>query len=327
MDEDKQPDDSSLESDSLESGGDSASTDSGSSLTPSDGGDKAPKPKGGGIRGLLSHVNIYLLAFILLLVLASSGGGIFYLNSNKQAAKSNGIKSQTLSTDSLKQLANSDVTVGDSKQVLTVQSNAIFAGSVLLRGDVEVAGKLVVGDKLSLTGINVGGQSTLQDVNISNNLAVTHDVAVKGKLTVQGALSVNGNVSFSSGVSIPSLTVGTLTLNNKLILTHHIVAGGGNPSRSSGTALGGGGTTSVSGSDTAGTIRVNTGSSPGAGCFITVNFTSQFDNTPHVVVTPIGSSAAGLKYYVSRNTGSFSVCTASSAPAHSSFSFDYIAID
>jgi hypothetical protein len=328
MDEDKQPaDDSSLESDSLETGGGSASTDSGSNPAPTDDGAKPPKLKGGGIRNLLAHVNIYLLAFVLLLVLAGSGGGIFYLNSTKQAAKSNGLKSQTLSTDSLKQLANSDVTVGDSKQVLTVQSNAIFDGSVLLRGDVEVAGKLVVGDKLSLTGINVGGQSTLQDVNISNNLAVTHDVAIKGKLTVQGALSVNGNVSFNNGVSITSLTVNSLTLNSKLVLTHHIVAGGGNPSRSSGTALGGGGTTSVSGSDTAGTIRINTGSSPAAGCFITVNFTSQFDNTPHVVVTPIGSGAAGLEYYVSRNTGSFSVCTASSAPAHSSFSFDYIAID
>jgi hypothetical protein len=327
MDENQQPDDSSLESDSLETGGDSGSTGNGSSSAPNDDGDKAPKAKGGGIRGLLTHVNIYLLAFILLLVLAGSGGGIFYLNSNKQAAKDNGIKSQTLSTDSLKQLANSDVTVGDSKQVLTVQSNAIFDGSVLLRGDVEVAGKLVVGDKLSLTGINVGGQSTLQDVNISNNLAVTHDVAVKGKLTVQGALSVNGNVSFNSGVSITSLTVNSLTLNNKLVLTHHIVAGGGNPSRSSGTALGGGGTTSVSGSDTAGSIKVNTGSSPASGCFITVNFTSQFDNTPHVVVTPIGSDAGGLKYYVSRNTGSFSVCTASPAPSHASFGFDYIVFD
>ncbi len=282
--------------------------------------------KRGGFGALLSHVNIYLLSFIFLLVLAGSGGGIYYLNTKKETVRSGDIKTQGLSTESLKQLANSDVSVGDSKQVLTVQSNAIFDGSVLLRGDVEVAGKLVVGDQLSLTGINVGGQSVLQDVSISNDLSVAHNLAVQGQTTLQGSLSVNGSTTFNGGLSVSRITTGSLQLSSNLTLTHHIVAGGATPSRSSGSALGGGGTTSVSGSDTSGSIKINTGSSPGAGCFITVNFANSYSSTPHVVVTPIGSAAGSLGYYVNRTSSSFSVCTTTAAPSSSSFGFDYIVL-
>lgn len=331
MEENKAPQDDSNELESLET---EASTDgsinasTGNDAAPSGGDAPAPKNplKGsGGIRGILSRINIYLLGFILLVVIFGSGGGIVYLNSTKKAANDNKLKSQSLSTDSLKQLANTDVTVGDSKQVLTVQSNAIFGGSVLLKGDVEVAGKLVVGNDLALTGINVSGKSTLQDLGVSNDLAVTHNVAVKGQMTIQGDLSVNGNTTFA-GLSVNALTVSSLQINNTLNLTHHIVGGGSTPSRSSGTALGSGGTTSVSGSDTAGSIKINTGSSAGAGCFITVNFTTKYNATPHVIVTPIGSSAGALDYYVTRTTSSFSVCSASNPPDSASFGFDYIVI-
>ncbi len=119
---------------------------------------------------------------MLLLVLAGSGGGIYYVSTSKNDAQQQ-TQSQSLSTDSLKQLANSDVSVGDSKQVLTVQSNAIFDGTVLLRGDVDIAGKLTVGDQLSLNGINVGGQSTFQDVSVANDLSVGNNLAVKGQIT------------------------------------------------------------------------------------------------------------------------------------------------
>jgi hypothetical protein len=44
-------------------------------------------------------------------------------------------------------------------------------------------------------------------------------------------------------------------------------------------------------------------------------------------VTPVGSAAAALNYYIQRSTSSFSVCTTNSAPGGSSFGFDYIAFD
>ncbi len=331
MEENKTNTDDSNELESLETeqptdGGIDASTGT-SEETPS-GGDKKPKKNplkgGGGVRGLVSRVNIYLLGFVLLVVIVASGGGIIYLNSNKKAANENKLKSQSLSTDSLKQLSNSDVTVGDSKQVLTVQSNAIFGGAVLLKGDVEIAGKLKVGSDLALSGINVSGRSTMQDLSVSNDLSVGGNVAVKGQVTIQSGLSVSGSTNFA-GLSVSSLTVSTLRINGPLTLTRHIVAGGGTPSRSSGGALGNGGTASVSGSDTAGSIKINTGSGGGNGCFITVNFTTRFNSTPHVVVTPIGSDGGSVNFYVNRTTSGFSVC-ASNTVSGKSFGFDYIVL-
>jgi hypothetical protein len=333
MEENKENDSNSLEStepttpspdaaagsDSLE-GADSAST-------PAAGSSEPEKPKGGkrSLKETLRHINIYFLGFVFLVVLAATGAGIYYFSTNKKVDNANKIKSSTLSSDSLKQLENTDVTVGDSKQILTVKSNAIFGGSVLLKGDVEVAGKLVVGDQLSLTGINVGGESTLQDAKIANDLSVAHNLAVQGLISAQGGLSVSGNTTFAN-LSVNSLTVSSLNFSGTWNLTQHIVAGGGTPGRSSGSALGGGGTVGISGSDTAGTININTGGGASAGCFATVNFAKRYDGTPHVVVTPVGSAAAGLAYYVTRNTSGFSVCTASNPPDGASFAFDYIVL-
>lgn len=303
----------------------------GSDSSSDDGGDKKAKGKSplkgsGGIRGLLSHINIYLLGFILLLVIAGGGGGVVYLNGNKKANEQGKIKSQTLTSDSLKQLANSDVTVGDSQQVLTVQSSAIFDGPVLFKGNVEVAGKLITsGGGLGQGGGSGGGKTSLQNLGVSSNLSIGHDLRVSGNAVVQGSLSVKGDASFQN-LAVGSLTVSSLRLTSALQLTQHLIVAGSTPSRSSGGALGDGGTTSVSGSDTAGSIRVNTGGNPATGCFVTVNFTQTFNTTPHVVVTPVGSAAGGLQYYVNRTTSSFSVCSASKPPSGASFGFDYIVI-
>lgn len=325
MEENKAPKDDSDELESLEAeqstDGSINATSPGSEADKADDGEKPsknPLKGGGGIRGLVTRINIYLLGFILLIVLVASGGGIIYVNSNKAATNTAKLKTQNLSTDSLKQLSNSDVTVGDSKQVLTVQSNAIFGGSVLLKGDVEIAGKLIIGNA---SGISLGGKNTLQDLAVTNDLSVAHNVSVKGQVTIQSGLSVSGNTSFA-GLSVNTLTVSSLQISGTLNLTHHIVGGGGTPSRSSGAALGGGGTASVSGSDTSGSIKINTGNNPAAGCFITVNFTQNYSATPHVVVSPIGSAAAN-NFYVNRSTSSFSVCS-TNPPAHASFGYDYI---
>jgi cytoskeletal protein CcmA (bactofilin family) len=210
---------------------------------------------------------------------------------------------------------------------LSVQSNAVFAGSVLMRGNLQIAGTLQVGSNIALNGMRVTGNSTLDDVQITKSLALTGDGSVQGRLTVQQSLAVNGTGTFLGAVSAPSITAGSLQLSGDLNLTHHIAAGGGTPSRSNGTALGGGGTVSVSGSDTSGSITINTGTSPGAGCFLTVNFATKFNSTPHVVVTPVGSGAAGLAFYINRSTTNFSVCTTTAPPGGASFGFDYMAFD
>lgn len=283
---------------------------------------KAPKKRLAFLRG----ANLYLIGFIVI-VLIAIGVVIFAFKQGQSNNQPKQISSQNLSADSLKQLASSDVTVGDSKQLLTVQSNAIFAGQILAQKNLEVAGNLKIGGNLSLPSIVVGGTSQFGSVQINKELSVAGKTSVQGDLTVQGSLSVRGGANFSGPLSAPQVTASSLQLNGDLTLIHHISAGGSTPGSSRGSAVGGGGSATVSGSDSAGGINISTGGSPPAGCFITVNFTQAFHATPHVVITPIGSAAGRLSYYVNRSTTSFSVCTATPAPGGANFGFDYIVFD
>ncbi len=283
---------------------------------------RGPKP---GLKSFFRRFNIYLLAFVFLLIVATIVVVVVTIKGRKNAAAPT-VGTQSLTQKQLEQLGNSDVNVGNSSQILNVQSNAVFGGQVLVRQNLEVAGTITAGGALNLPGITVSGTSSFSQIQTST-LNVSGNSTIQGQLTVGGGLNVSGNTTFAGAVSIGQLTINGLTLNGDLNLTHHITAGGPIPSRTAGTALGSGGTVSISGSDTAGTITINTGDSPAAGCFATVNFVTKFNATPHVVVTPIGSGAAGLAYYVNRTTTSFSVCTASAAPAGQTFGFDYIAFD
>jgi cytoskeletal protein CcmA (bactofilin family) len=292
--------------------------------TPESGGKDAPKKKKKG-KGIFGRFSVYLLMFVVVLLLAFMVVIGTYLRSHSK--NNTKINTQNLSQSDLSQLAQSDVTVGDAKQVLNVQSNAVFAGQVLVRSDLQVAGKLQVGGSLSLTGITVSGDSIFDQLQVNKNLQVAGDTAVQGQLSVQKSISVNGTGTFNGALSAPSIIVNTLQISGDLSLTHHIIAGGANPGRSSGNALGGGGTASVSGSDTAGSITINTGSSPSVGCFITVNFANKFSSTPHVVVSPVEATAGNLNYYVTRTTGSFTVCSTNAAAGGQTFGFDYIIFD
>jgi cytoskeletal protein CcmA (bactofilin family) len=227
----------------------------------------------------------------------------------------------------LQQLASSDVTVGDAKQTLNVQSNAVFAGKVLVRESLDVAGNIQVGGAMTMPGLTVSGKSTFEDLQVNKSLNVALDTAVQGQMTVQKSLSVNGSGTFSGPVSAPAISTSSLQLNGNLTLTKHIAAGGATPSRTNGEALGAGGTTAVSGSDIAGNINVNTGGSPVAGCFATITFSQKYNSTPRVIVTPIGASAANLGYYITRSTSTFAVCAANNPPANANFGFDYFVIE
>lgn len=275
------------------------------------------------IRRLWDRLNIYLLLFILVLTIAIGSVVSLTLKGKKDAYKI--ITTQNLTQDELKQLANTDVTVGKPKQILTVQANAVFAGSVLIRGDLEVAGALKLGGSLSLANLTVSGESVLGEVK-ATNLTVGNSLNVQGTLTLNSGISVAGQSNFNGGIVTSSLTTGALQLNGDLKLTHHVTAGGTIPNIVKGTAVGGGGTVSLSGSDTAGSVAINTGSSPPAGCFATVTFSEPFATTPHVVISPIGTAAADLDYYVTRSTTNFVICSTNAAAAGQSFGFDYVVL-
>lgn len=278
------------------------------------------------IKRLWRKFNVYLLLFILVVLVAVGVTiGLFLKDRSVKQKTESIINSQNLSDSALKQLANSDVTVGNNKQVLKVESNAIFSGSVLVRSDLEVAGTIKVGGELQLPGITVSGASRFNQLQ-ADNLTIGSSATVQGTLVAKKGITVTGNSSFDN-ISAAQITTTAFQLNGELKLTNHITAGGPTPGVGRGTAVGSGGTASVSGSDTTGSIVINTGSGTGAGCFATVTFAKRYNSTPHVIVTPVGSGAAGVAYYINRSSSEFSVCTSSPAPTGQTFGFDYIVLN
>ncbi len=288
--------------------------------------EKKSKSVGGRVRGLITHLNIYLLLFILIVVVAV-GFTFVSIQRNKKEAAPITIETQELSVEDLKKLNNSDVTVGDPKQTLSVESNAIFTGKVLIRDTLDVAGGIKVGGALSLPGLTVSGTSSFDQIQ-ANRLTIAGDTNIQGQLTALKGLTVTGGGTFGGALSAPQISVQSLQLSGDLQLNRHIDAGGTTPGKTDGNGLGSGGTVSISGSDTAGTVTVNIGGgSPSSGCFLTANFSRAFNAVPHVVVTPIGAGAAQINYYVTRTSTNFQICFNGPALGPGSFSFDYVAID
>jgi cytoskeletal protein CcmA (bactofilin family) len=305
--------------------GPSASNSSGTPPANAPGSQK-PK-KTGGVKQKLRQFNLYLLMFVFILLISGVIIAVGYFQSQSANSNSSAVKTQTLTQSTLNKVASSDANIGNSQEVLNVDSSAVFAGQVLVRNDLQVAGSLEIGGTVALTNLTVGGTTSLGQLSVSKNLALSGNAAIQGAVAIAGSLQVNGAGTFSGALSANQLTTADLQLNGNLVLTHHISAGGPTPGHTSGPAVGNGGTATVGGSDTSGSVTVNTGSSPSAGCFITVNFSQAFDTTPHVVITPIGVAAGGLAYYVDRSSSSFSICDADNPPAGSSFAFDYFIVE
>ncbi len=296
------------------------STESSLEYRPSDNQDSQPPvsppqaatpPKGKKIdevrRRLSAHWSIYVPVFLILVIILILGAILLYHNQNGNKVS---LKEQNLSASQLNSLASTNDTIGSSNQVLTVQSSAIFSSQVLIRGQLQVAGQL-----------------QLSQLAVSKDLSIAGNASIQGSLTIQNGINVSGNGTFSGALSTPQLTTAALQLNGNLTLSHHLLISGSIPSRTTGSATGNGGTTSVNGSDTAGTLTINTGSSPFAGCYETVTFTTPFSGTPHMLLTPIGASSATLTYYVNRTSTAFSICSDNAPQAGQTYVFDYFVID
>lgn len=275
------------------------------------------------VKRFFRKVNVYFLIFLMIMVIAGVIAAVNYLNSQKAPEEPN-IATQSLTQDALKQLANTDATVGSASQTLNIQGNAIIAGQTLARGNLNVAGNLQSGGPITAPAITISGAANLGTAQI-NSLQVASDVAIQGKTTLRD-LNVAGTSSFSGAMTASQITVSRLVLsgNASLQIPNHISFTGPSPGRSiSPGALGSGGSASVNGSDTTGTVNVNTGGSPQPGCFVQINFAQRFSNQPHVIVTPIGAGAGQINYYINRTNTSFSICGNSAAPANQTFAFDY----
>jgi flagellar basal body-associated protein FliL len=297
-----------------------------------DSGDKKPPKKVSGFKKLMKRFNLWLLLFVFIIVIAGVIVIVSYLNS-KKAPVVPSIATQEIDQDTLKQLANTDVTVGGSGQTLTVQGNAVFSGQVLTKADVGIAGTLVVnsvkvGTDLTTTQITVAGKSNLNDVQ-ANTLQVGSSTTLQGVVTLQKDLNVAGTSTFSGPMTASQITVTRLIMsgNASLQVPNHIAFTGASPTRSiTNAVLGAGGSASVSGSDTAGSININSGSNTSPGCFATLTFNQRFTSQPRVIVSPVGNAAGQTQYYVDRSVTGFSICTANAAPPNQVFGFDYFVV-
>ncbi len=277
------------------------------------------------VRALITRINIYFLLFILIVILA--GAIVFIsLQRSKREAGETAIESKQLTSEELSKINDGNAKVGDPKQTLTIESNSVFSGMVLVRGSLDVAGDIKVGAALNVPGLNVSGASVLGQV-AANELTVAGTASIQGQFNVQGNAAFSGTGSFGGVLSAPQINIKALQISGDLELGRHIDAGGSTPSKSNGPSLGSGGTSSISGTDTAGTLSINTGSGAGSGCFATITFSQSFSDTPHVVISPVGSAASSIGYYVNRSSTSFSICTSTPPPAGASFAFDYMVID
>jgi cytoskeletal protein CcmA (bactofilin family) len=286
---------------------------------------KTPNPyKSSLFQKIARKINVYLLVFFLL-IFVSIVIIVIALTAASKANKTNGIAGKPLSEGQLAQLATTGTTIGSSSQVLNIAASTVFSNQILARQSLDVAGSLKVGGTLSSAAITASGTSNFQQLATSG-LVVNGAITADGSLTVSQNLTVDGTGSFNGILTANQLNVQTLQLNGDLTLNHHIVVGGSTPTSSPGDALGSGGTASLSGSDSAGTINVNTGSSPASGCFISITFSHTYNHTPYVSLTPIGSAGAGLNLYAQVSATGLSVCSSTGAPQSSSFSIDYIVI-
>ena len=275
------------------------------------------------IKRLFRKVNVYFLIFILIVVV---GGAIFvvnYINSQK-APETADVASQQLSADALKQLANTDASVGNTSQTLTIQGNAIIAGQTLTRGNLNVAGNIQTGGSIQTPSITVAGSANLGQTQ-ANNLQVATTLAVQGGTTLAD-LNVAGTSSFNGPMTASQITVTRLILSGNAILQvpNHISFTGPSPTRTvNGAVLGNGGTASINGSDTSGNININTGSNTTAGCFARIIFQQAFTKEPRVIISPVNPAAGQTQYYVERNLTGFNICTVNAAPPNQNFGFDY----
>ncbi len=274
----------------------------------------------------LSFMNIYLILFMFIVVIAVMVTYIGIRN-NSKVDEEGKIDSQDLSSQAISDISSNNTQIGDPKQTLTIASNSVFNGKALFRDSIDVAGTIKVGGALSLPGITVSGNSSFESVTISNSLAIAGDANVSGNLVVQKGLTVSGGASFGGAISASQLIIDSLTLNQDVLFNRHVKTGGGVPGVSTGGAAGGGGTSSISGSDTAGTVTINAGGSTSTGTLATINFVNSFQGEPHIVITPVGSAAGNLSWYITRSGNGFTINTNTAPAGSSSFSFDFIVLN
>lgn len=160
--------------------------------------------------------------------------------------------------------------------------------------------------------------------NINNGHLNVPSLTVEG-LTTTGTLVVLGDATIDGSLTVRGdTTVADIFVNGK------IVSKGSLPTIEALTAAGEQAEVRVDGTDTAGTLTFKI--KPGefetlnSGEVLGVTFTSKFDVTPRVVLTPANSAAAKMPIFTTKTQEGFIVHIPELADVDTEYSFDYIVI-
>lgn len=264
----------------------------------------------------------------LFLFLATCGGivGYFIAQSKKQPAANNTPSIQTLSPQDIEKLNEIGANLGSAGQTLNVGADALFRGKANVTGDLTVGGRLNANGPVTLSQLNITGNTAASGLNVGSNLNVTGNTTFGGTLTVNKLTTINSNLTVSGNASIGALSASSIAVRNITIsgpLTiSHLVSQGTAPAVAA-LSVGGGGTVSISGNDTTGQVNINTGSGPGT-ALAQVTFRAAYGATVHVQLTPLTTDAAASGYYVVPIGSTGFQVHANTPPAGKTLQFDYL---
>lgn len=311
--------------------------------------DDAKKPERKLRRGSYrpSHKATFIGLAVIVAILAVNAVAITLVIKNQDKSdQKNNQEEVVISADTLNGLGVNRTPIGDEGVELLVGPDSRFRGKVQVGGDVSIAGQLQLNSKFSaaqaslaqleagntsLAQLNVNGDSTASNLALRNNLTVNGQTRLQGAVTVTQLLTVNNSVNVAGNLAVGgTLSVGNFQANNivsgsNITIGGHFVTRGAAPSVRAGGAVGSNGTVSISGSDVAGTVAVNTGVGAGNGIVANVSFRTRYGNTPRVVVTPVGYGVRGY-VYINRTASGFSIGVDGPITA-GGHAFDYFVIE
>lgn len=271
-----------------------------------------------------SRRRIFLPLFIATVVIVLIGGGAFLFIRQKQANKPGKNTTQNLTPEELQRLA-SGTTIGNPNQSLVFEPLSVFKNKVGIDKDLLVSGNTQVSGTITTGNVTVSGDTLFNTGNFKGVLTVQGAATFRNDLTTTGNLSVGSSATVSGNLSVGgNFSAGTISLGN-LSLSGHVLTSGKTPSISRGPAVDSNGAVRLSGNDTAGTIIIDSGSNPhNLGNMIEATFTTHFTSTPHIVITPVGSTSASIQYYAGRGVSNFSLGTNTQLAPNTEYTFDYL---
>lgn len=292
-----------------------------------------------------SHRATFIGLVVVILILGINAGVISFIVKSQDKKIKQASGQVTISQAALDKIGVNQTPVGDSGIVLTINPNTKFGGTVQIAGDTSIGGQLFLNKQLSVSNasitqlqagntalqqLNVNGDGTVSNLNVRAQLTVTGTTHFQGPttlnqlLTVIGGANVSGNLAVGGTLSVGAFHTSNLISDYGLTFGGHVVTEGSAPGVSGGPADGSNGTVSISGNDAAGTVAVNTGVGAGNGILANVSFRSDYTNTPHVVVTEIGSNnGTPFGVYINRSASGFSIGVDGSL-VPGGHAFDYI---